>query len=217
MKTQIQNHARILIVVAIVALTLNVTLADDLNAPTYRGDPLSVHAHWKIDLTGTNNLVLDTFSFVDDTDPSTTLDPLLPSNPVNPTSDPTGVNKNYQFDLPNWVDKLPVKKMRLQLTWQFSTTPPAIVGLSGIDSSGPVTINPIFTSLVTPGTDPTTLYQYHDFELYPNPDAERWIVQIPDNAQLIQVVADTVSTVPEPATLLLLGLGGLLFRKKRNV
>ena len=40
MKTQIKNHVRILIVVAIVALTFNVTLGDDLNPAPYRGDPL---------------------------------------------------------------------------------------------------------------------------------------------------------------------------------
>lgn len=215
MNTQTQKYVRLLAAAVIAAFIVNVTFADDLNPAAYLGDPLSVHAHWKL-IPGTVFLDLVDFSTVDDSDPATTLDPLPPSGLVEPVSDPTGTSKAYQFDLPNWVDDLPVKYMRIQLTWAFSPIPPDIVGLSGIDSSGPVVVNSVFSSPVLPGTDPTTLYQFHDFELYPNPDAERWLVVQPDNAQLVQVVVDTVSTVPEPATLSLLGAGGVLLRRRRR-
>ena len=102
MKTQIKNHVRILIVVAIAALIVNVTLADDLNPPAYRGDPLSVYAHWQDPLDGTLDLHLTGFAAVDDVgDPTTTLDPLPVSAVVN--------GPDYQFDLPNWIDKMPRK------------------------------------------------------------------------------------------------------------
>ena len=214
MNTHVNKFAHILIMVVIAALTVNVASADDLNPAPYRDDPLSVHAHWQV-IPGTQILELVDFSSVDDSDPSTILDPLPPSNPVDPISDPTGVGKAYQLNLPNWIDDLPVKYMRIQLTWEDSGIPPVIDGLSGIDSSGPVTVNPVFSSPIFPGIDPFTLYQYHDFELYPNPDAERWLVVLPDNVLLTQVVTDTVSTIPEPATMALLAFGSVLLRKRR--
>lgn len=213
MNIQIKKLVQYYAIVFLVVCGSVFVYGDDLNPPAYRGDPLSVHAHWQL-VPGTVILDLTDFSFVDDTDPGTTLDPLPPSNPVDPIADPTGAGKAYQFDLPNWIDDLPVKHMRIQLTWEDTGAPPVINGLSGIDSSGAVVVNPVYSSAIVPGNDPFTLYQYHDFALYPNPDAERWLVTLPDNVLLTQVVADTVSTVPEPATIILLGLGSLLLRKK---
>ena len=213
MKTQIKNHVRILIVVAIAALIVNVTLADDLNPPAYRGDPLSVYAHWQDPLDGTLDLHLTGFAAVDDVgDPTTTLDPLPVSAVVN--------GPDYQFDLPNWIDKMPVKYMRLQLTWHTDPavppTPLTILGLSGEESGSPVPGNIVFSSAITPvNADGSIVYQYHDIEFYPNPDWERWLIISP-NEPLVQVVADTVSTVPEPATLSLIAFGSLAFLRKRK-
>jgi hypothetical protein len=213
MKTQIQKHVQMIAVIAITVFTLNVALADDLNPPTYRGDPLSVFAHWQLDPTGTNALVLNPadptqYDWVDDSDPATFLDPLPVSAVV------TG--PDYQFDLPNFVDDLPIKYMRLQVTWLNDPTPLPIVGLSAFDPTGTVTSSVVFSSPVLT-VDPAAAiyYQYHDIEFKPNPDFERWVIISP-NAPIIQVVADTVSTVPEPATLSLIALGSLAFLRKRK-
>ena len=188
---------------------MNAARGDDLNPPTWRGGPLSVYAHWSADASGL--LSLDQFSSVDDNDPSTYLHPLLPSTPVVPTT-----SNIYQFQLPNFVDELPIKYMRVQLTWIGTTQPPIYlisVGQDGINSiPGVIT----FTSSPLVFTQPDGGYQYYDIEFRPNPDFERVHVQLPPDGLLVQVVIDTISTVPEPATIGLLALGGLMLRKRRD-
>ena len=205
---------------AVAAFTVNVTLGDDLNPPSYRGGPLSVHGHWQLD-PATNNLVLIAFSSVDDADPSTTLHPLLPENIVEPQDAPDGISKEYKLHLPNFIDDLPIKHMRLQLTWAFTPDPPTIIDISGVEGTSTVPGTIVSTSPVTPlpPTPPLSLdtfYQYYDIEFTPNPDIERWTVVLPPNGLLVQAVADTISTVPEPSTLALLSLGSLTFLRKRT-
>ena len=208
MNTRIKKLVQYTAIAVIVALSGPVTLGDDLNPPDYRGDPLSVHAHWNV-IPGTPFLELTDFSWQDDADPGTTLHPLRPPDPVEPTGD-----KDYQFDLPNWIDEMPVKYMRLQLTWMFIPDEPTI-DISGVDGIDPVPGNIVFTSPVE-NVAPETYYQYYDIEFYPNPDVERWTVFLPDSAELVQTVADTVSTIPEPATLSVLGLGSLVLLRRRK-
>ncbi len=153
----------------------------------------------------TPNLTLTAFSNEDDLNPSTFLDSLLPPDYVIPTPD-----KFYEFALPNFVDEMPIKYMRLQLTWTGNPAPPLDIPISGVDGIDPVPGDIVFTSPITT-TATGAFYQYYDIEFKPNPDSERWLVYLPDNAFLVQAVADTVSTVPEPATLTLLALGSLSF------
>lgn len=211
MKTQIKKHVQLLVVAAVVVFSWNVSLADDLNPPSYRGGPLSVFAEWQ-QIPGAVPLQLTGYDWVDDTDPDTTLYPMDPPDIIDLE------DNNYEFYLPNWIDKLPVKYMRLQLTWIGSDVPPDIIGLTGTDGADVVFGNIVNTSPIDV-LDPATglFYQYYDIEFKPNPDQERWLVHVPDTALLTQAVVDTISTVPEPATMMLLGLGSFLLRKKRNV
>lgn len=209
MENQIKNHVQLLFVAALLAFSLNVAFGDDLNAPDYRGDPLSVHAHWQ-NLAGGPILDLIAFSSVDDTDPTTTLFPAPPTAVVTPTAD-----KDYEFYLPNFIDELPVKYMRLQLTWQFVPTSPTSIDISGVEGTTGIPGTIVSSSAII-NVAPELYYQYYDIEFYPNPDQERWTVFLEDNAQLVQVVADTVSTIPEPSTMAILGFGALtLFRKRK--
>jgi len=209
MYTHNKIHAKLLVVAATMALTVNFTLADDLTPPAYRGDPLSVFAHWQ-NIDGTANLTLTDFTFQDDTDPSTTLHPLVPIDYIIPSP-----NHEYKFHLPNFIDKMPIKYMRLQLTWTGNPLPPTGLILSGVEGVSGVPGNVVFTSPVNPLAT-GAFYQYYDIEFMPNPDMERWSVFLPDNAFLVQAVTDTVSTVPEPATITTLMLGSLLFLRKRS-
>ena len=54
------------------------------------------------------------------------------------------------------------------------------------------------------------------WRIYPNPDSERICFIFTDVAALDYVTVDTIC-IPEPATVALLGLGGLLLRKRKTL
>jgi hypothetical protein len=208
MKTQINKQTcLVLFAAAILIFSYSYAVADNLNPPAYVGNPLSVHAEWQV-VFGATPLYLSQWSFVDDSDPSTYLYPnFTPSSPVQPNGD------IYQLQLPNWVDQMPVKYMRLQLTWMGNPQPPVNIfseGLDGVNLISGVIVNtsPIQT------LPPAFTYQYYDFEFHPNLDFERVHVQVAPGAVLSQIVIDTVS-VPEPATMGLLALGSLVLRRRK--
>lgn len=209
MKEQI-NLVIVLTAIAVVLVPSSFTAADDLNPPPYRGDPLSVYAHWNL-LPGTVFLDLTNWSSTDDSDPATYLYPnFTPTPQIQPNGD------IYQLQLPNWVDKEPVKYMRLQLTWQNSTQPPVNVFSEGLDGANLISGLITYTSPLFPNAATGSTYQYYDFAFYPNPDFERIHVQVAPNALLSQVVVDSVSTIPEPATVLLLAIGGIFLKKTKR-
>ena len=211
MKTKIEDQIRFVMFFAgaiILVFSWSSARGDDLNQPSYRGDPLSVYAHWNL-LPGTTFLDLTNWNSVDDSDPATYLYPsFAPTPQVQPNGD------IFQLQLPNWVDQMPVKYMRLQLTWQNTLLPPVNVFSEGLDGVNLISGLITYTSPLFPDAATGTTYQYYDFEFYPNPDFERVHVQLAPDGLLSQVVVDTVSTVPEPATLVLLGLGSFLIRRR---
>ena len=195
----------------VVALSWAPAHGDDRNPPSYRGEPLSVYTHWSADASSL--LSLDEFSWVDDNDPSTYLSSIPPYVGMDPA---TGT---YDFRIPNFVDELPIKYLRIQLTWTGTTQPPLSLVSTGFDGSNPVP--GVVTSASTPlvFTQPDGGYQYFDIEYKPNPDFEQIRVQLPPDAFLDQVVIDSISTVPEPAALGLLICGGLgiaVLRRRRH-
>ena len=213
MKTQLKNHVTyVLFILVSISLTVFSSLAigDDLTPPAYRGDPLSVHAHYLGDATGSSNLNLTAFSWVDDGDPATTLYPVPATDPVDL------IQGLYNFEIPNVIDELPIKFLRLQLTWVGTTQPPLSVKSNGLNGPDPVIGQIVFASTPLVFTQPDGGYQYFDIEYKPNPDFERITVELAADATLVQTVIDSVSTVPEPATLVLLAFGSLaMFKTKR--
>lgn len=182
---------------------------DDLNPPDYRGGPLSVYAHWSGDDTG--GLYLEGFSWVDDNDPDTYLYPLDLAEWF-----PRPETGSYLFEVPNFVDEMPIKYLRLQLTWTGTTLPPLDVHSAGMESGDLVPGIITYVSEPLVFTQPDGGYQYFDIEYRPNPDFE-WIhIQLHPDAHLTQVVVDSIS-IPEPATLGLLVLGGLVMSRRRRV
>jgi hypothetical protein len=208
MNTQHKNKIWFIVSTVVLTFSWGTVYGDDLNPPTYRGDPLSVHAEWQFQ-PGTTFLNLTQFNWVDDNDPTTTLHPLSISNPVQLNG------STYDFQLPNFIDTMPVKYMRLQLTWINTPQTPISIFTQAMDGTNPILGTIVYTlpPIMTTGG---MFYQYYDILFQPNPDFERVHVQMPLNGLLTQAVIDTVSTVPEPTTLALLGFGFLgLLRKRR--
>ena len=108
----------------------------------------------------------------------------------------------------------------LTFSWSFArgddlNQPPINLFSEGLDGVNLITATVTFASspvVVTNGID-----QYFDLEFHPNLDFERVHVELPGNNYLTQTVIDTVSTIPEPATLgvvVLAGLGAMIRRRK---
>ncbi len=210
MNIQKYNLLLLAVLAAVLLIPSGPAVADDLNPPSYRGDPLSVFAEWQL-IPGTTILNLTQYNWVDDNDPSTTLHPLQVSNPVQPNS-----ANAYQFQLPNFIDNMPIKHLRLQLTWINTPQLPLSIQTQALDGVNTVWGTIVNTSTPVPVAAINGMYQYFDIDYVPNPDFERVNVHLPADAVLWQAVIDTVSTVPEPATLGILGLGALLTIRSRR-
>ena len=189
-------------------------------APDYRGGPLSVYADFDGTASASSSSVSlpsspSKFGFVHDGNP----DHWFYWN-VEPTLemlDAPGGGFDVTVELPNWVDQLPEKHMRVHLSWLGDLPPEVtqITGISDVDGSGSGTATHVGSSPVGPIT-PAGSYQYHDWILEPNPDWESITINVPEGTELMRVTVDTVS-IPEPGTvgLLAAGAGLMLLRRRR--
>ncbi|MCP4591430.1 MAG: PEP-CTERM sorting domain-containing protein [bacterium] len=172
--------------------------------PTYRGDDNSVHAifdwvsfgqaDWNTSLfeTGSSTYALDA------------------SNPLA-TDDGTDTT----VLLPNFIDPLPLKLMRIQMGFDGEVSGDLIAIDLLIGDPLPTSWN------VVGGSGPGDgHWHYIDVEITPNPDWEEITIfgnsganLIPGNFLALEI--DTVS-LPEPASLSLLTLGGLALVRRRR-
>ena len=175
--------------------------------PPYRGAPNSVYAAFEVD-PASGEWLITTFETGPSEFPLADFIPLAVEEPIDNGSIVT-------VWLPNFIDELPFKLMRIQLSYDQEVFGGSIgLGLEASDPEG-AQWNIIGGSGPIMSTE-----HYFDIEIIPNPDSEIFFVVrylddgsiAPSGLNTIEV--DTVSA-PEPASMALLGLGclGILRRK----
>ena len=193
-------------------------------APDYRFAPLSVYADF--DGTGSGPHSSDTlpsspsvFASFHDGNPDHQL--YWDVEPGLMLADSPDGGFIITVDLPNFVDELPEKHLRVHIWWtglaDDLTFPEVaeVTGISDVDGSGAGTAQHAGSSPVQPFTQPDGGYQYHDWILFPNPDWESISISVPEGLEIDRIVVDTVS-IPEPTTLGLLGAGAAVFLLRRR-
>jgi hypothetical protein len=205
-------------------------VADDIAPPWFRGEPLSVMAAWDFATAPDFNLdiVPDSFSAIPGSgtetlfgDVSTHAEVVNPSNwqwvPAGGRGGITPIvdNEELTIDLQNWVDDEPFKYIRIQFTGSISFGLPFFIGfVTGFDDQGPVPISAASGQITDLGNG--RIHQTSNSVLQPNPDWEQISIPLAIGSILEEIIVDTVSLVPEPATVCFLAIGGfcLLLRRK---
>jgi len=185
-------------------LSTHMAYADNLNPPTYEGDPDSIVVIWEDLLlngpggcsggipTQLANTVFDTTNVVN---------PISVVQPV-PVIIPLGFDTNLQsnvfaFIVPNVEDDFDTKLMRIQVqtcAFPFGGSPATIIDVIG-DEQGQ-NIPGIIADHVDQPSDPNDLplvsfYEDYVFDL--NPDFETFLLAVPIESFIKQVVIHTVS------------------------
>jgi len=190
-------------------------LAEDLNPPPWdRANPRSSFQLWEF--------------FTDDTSPA----PDILENPfgapvldVIPAADwmpevdgHIGVwplSGEIDVWIPNWPEICWWKDIQIQLVWKpaylndYLWDDQPLVGVTtGLEQYK------VFIESTTQKLDDGWMYSLYDIEVFPNPIWE-WIA-IKGDILVDELVIDTLC-IPEPATMLLIGMGGLAVLRKRKL
>ena len=212
--------------------TCAVALAHDFAPPDYRGGQLSYYAEWDVFTNGTfgTGIYTDAESSVDDNDPNTflynqfgthldfdagggwLLTPAQGGGFWNP-----GRAGTFQAAVINWVDWLPEKHLRVQLTYtDGGNGAPTITDVSGYGADPPTGSGDTPHGTIDVGrVDLDANHFYHDFIILPNPDFELIDFSLPMGTIVEQIVIDSIS-VPEPVGLGLMGVALLALRRRRS-
>ena len=174
--------------------------------PSWADGPNTVHACFEWVGQGVGEW--DTTLFEFDQNSVWPLDPVQP-----PFASDDGVN--VEVGLPNFIDPLPIKYVRIQFFFDGQVPGDLIdVQMAADDPAG---IDMIVETDRTAGLGNA---HYIDFEIKPNPDRERFVVFgntsaniLPGNLLKIEV---HTQSIPAPSAAALAGLGGLVCLRRRR-
>lgn len=212
---------------------------DDFYPPDFRGLPLSVEAEWDFMSPPANwyDIPPDYFNAIGGYNRETLYDGFSTHLEVTTPSFGTWMQDPFEFarqdggitpgqngdyltlSMQNWVDQMPYKDVRIQITSWWLNPIGAQPVFDQIDVAG----NPLWDWEITgggympvgQGLNDSKDYTWIDLRLWPNPDWEKITFFVPAGLVIDQIRIDTVS-IPEPLTLALLGVGGLLALRKRS-
>ena len=166
--------------------------ADNLHPPQWVGDPNSTHLEILWDPVE-SDYSLD-FSWVE-------VDYPLYSEPARYGWEPE--LGGFSIVIPNFVDSLPVKHMRIQIAYLGENKP----NIEFVYAPGEHVYGQKIDDYTQEG------YFYEDYDIIPNPYVEEMFISMTPvlygEPIITQIVIDTISTtpIPEPTTMLLLGSG----------
>jgi hypothetical protein len=219
---------------AVVALAMGgQSVADDLFPPPWRGQPLTTLTEWEF--RSPANPVPpdgDIIPVVGDGLGPTGFPEATISGPL--TWDPWDGNGAWigtgpdplalgfiDLQIPNWIDTEPIKFLQIQITTQPRITQPSpgvilvenpfVAGIAASDPAGIIDVTRLNVSELDLMTIDGHWHRTELWRIRPNPDWEIIRIAVPIDSLVDQIVVDTISTVPEPASLALTALASLAF------
>jgi hypothetical protein len=209
---------RTLTIIALALLLVcNVALADDLNPPPWRGQPGTTFQLWEF--SNSTNPAAPTIDGNSYGDPIAAILGAFPKTRWMTTDrgqDGVWLTEEWiQLDIPNTDVTVPnsYKEIWLQMTFDVGTDSFPMVFT--VPDADPYTLEPV---LLAPDQVGTYTYGIWDIILEPNPRLET-IYILPRECTLYmdEIVVDTRCVViPEPATMLMMVLGGIAFLIRRK-
>ncbi len=202
--------------------------ADNFAPPSWAGRPLSYHAEWAFGSSGdlsnpdsesgggpvNSEFLYDQFStHIDYDGPGWVWDVADGDGGITkPSGGSFGINTI------NWVDELPLKYVRVQLT--YTGPAPDVPHAQGYSfdlyhggGGATTTDHGLFAS--DPPVFVDANHAYWDITMIPNPDWEQIVVNVPQGTIIDQIVVDTIS-IPEPSTMTALAMDACFVLRRRR-
>jgi len=221
-----------LFLIAAMALSILPAVADNFAPPWYVGDPLSYHAEWEfangplggilpdIESDGgpkNGEFLYDKFATHIDLDGDGWV-----WDPADGDGGMVNLERDASFGIQtiNWVDEEPEKFIRIQIT--YLGLAPTVVGANGywyneyhgIEPPNTTTNLGFFAASPTVNVDQNHLYS--DIMMWPNPDWESIVVDVPMGTIIDEIVVDSIS-IPEPNVIVMILAtgGGIIFIRRK--